>query len=200
MSEVTVKEVYNQVGVADGVAASPTCSVDEQDDVVSVSGCTVTLDESHTAGASAVDVTVRTGSHSASVAVRVWFPQEVQVWVSDAWLNAIAGAFQVQACAQPRFQSTNIAATATFGGAGLSNASRLDVSCMVKFASTNSTALEVSGTSAQGLSVGQADLYITGGAEALETMGRAQVEVAQTEVTVEHMSAMLTTGAEWDAL
>ncbi|KAK3240799.1 hypothetical protein CYMTET_49385 [Cymbomonas tetramitiformis] len=203
----TVKEMVSTNSVQlDGTLNAPAQINDEQGGAVyegqlSVQATEVVGMYAYVSEAELFNTGFLTGTVVTSeVTVKEVYNQEVRAWVSDAELNAIAGAFQVQACAQPRFQSTNIGATATFGGAGLSNVSGLDVSCMVEFASTNSTALEVSGTSAQGLSVGQADVYITGGAKALETRGRAQVEVAQTEVTVEHMSAMLTTGAGWDAL
>ncbi|KAK3269305.1 hypothetical protein CYMTET_22249, partial [Cymbomonas tetramitiformis] len=197
--ELTVMEVYNQVGVEDTVAAAAACTITSAA-VASVSDCVVAVGEEHTAGADAVEVAVQAGPHSSSVTLRVWFPQDVSIWVIDAELNAIAGASQVGSCTQPRFQSTAVGANATFGGAGLTSVSGLDVSCMVEFASRNSTVLEVDGTTAHGLSAGQAEIYLSGGAAALGAAGEARLAVVESEVTVQHLSGVLATGARWDAV
>ncbi|KAK3278768.1 hypothetical protein CYMTET_13314 [Cymbomonas tetramitiformis] len=193
-SSVVVKAVYSSG--SDTTVTSATCSFagEASTSYASVSGCTVRVSSSHTAGTAALELTAAYDSFSVTLPVRVWFPGSVSVTAAHPVMRAIQGAHQEASCATPLYQTSPLTALATFGGDSLSDA-EVDVTCLVTFESAAPSVVEVSGALAQGMSAGSASIGITGGSSDLSVS--AAVTVSADEVAVEALHGVLTTGASW---
>eukprot|EP00854_Cymbomonas_tetramitiformis_P024340 gene24340-29573_t len=130
------------------------------------------------------------------VTVRVWFPVEVEMSLSDSELDVINRAFQEGQCGQPRYQRAAYYVAATFGGEGLSNTSAVDVTCAVQVAAVNATVAAVGNGTVQGLAAGRTQLAVVGGGSGLSS--GVEIAVVDTVVEVSGLSAVLVTSALWD--
>ncbi|KAK3244673.1 hypothetical protein CYMTET_45728 [Cymbomonas tetramitiformis] len=198
-SGVTVYRVSTSPETADATMSQDEveCEVFAPDGVASISEwCTVFVEQTHTRGAEAVSISVVDGSHSTMVTVRVWFPVEVEMSLSDSELDVINRAFQEGQCGQPRYQRAAYYVAATFGGEGLSNTSAVDVTCAVQVAAVNATVAAVGNGTVQGLAAGRTQLAVVGGGSGLSS--GVEIAVVDTVVEVSGLSAVLVTSALWD--
>ncbi|KAK3274560.1 hypothetical protein CYMTET_17257 [Cymbomonas tetramitiformis] len=197
-SSITVKRVYNKYGESDTTTTAATCLGLADATVATLSSCDMVLTSSQSAGESSLSVSVTDGTYSTSVRFRVWFPSSITVTADDAELNAVTGAKQASSCSSSLYQGTELAATATWGGSGLTSVANVDVTCLVSFESSDSGVASVSGTTATGISLGTATVSISGGASGLSAS--TSVTVTDTVVTVSVLSAVLMTGATWSGV
>ncbi|KAK3256637.1 hypothetical protein CYMTET_34233, partial [Cymbomonas tetramitiformis] len=182
------------------ISGTPTCALDgTYSSVVGVaadgSSCVVTADSSHTEGASSATFDVSFSGYTAALGVRVWFPGAVRMRAEDALLNRVYGAYQEGSCGSPRFQRTELCVNATFGGSGLADAT-VDVTCLLTFASSDTSVATVSGSTVQGTAAGGATISITGGASA----ATLAITVDSTGVNVTYLGGVLTTGGSWQSI
>jgi hypothetical protein len=204
---VTAMAVYgtpNAVTAPDTVLSTATCSLSDaaQSGVLSVAasagGCTVSAPKNATAGAASVGLSISAGSFAfAGVSLRVWAPQSVDVYASDYLLSPISGASQTGACSSSLYQSAQLRLVAVFGGSGLQATPALDMTCTpgVTFASTNTSAVTVSGTTATGSAAGWANVYAVG-----STAAPLQLTVGAQAVTVDSLAPYLLTGATFSGV
>ncbi|KAK3242510.1 hypothetical protein CYMTET_47799 [Cymbomonas tetramitiformis] len=197
-SSITVKRVYNKYGESDTTTTAATCLGLADATVATLSSCDMVLTSSQSAGESSLSVSVTDGTYSTSVRFRVWFPSSITVMADDAELNAVTGAKQASSCSSSLYQGTELAATATWGGSGLTSVANVDVTCLVSFESSDSGVASVSGTTATGIALGTATVSISGGASGLSAS--TSVTVTDTVVTVSVLSAVLVTGATWSGV
>jgi hypothetical protein len=157
--------------------------------------CVLTLTSTHTRGTSASTATVSYGGFSEALPVRVWFPDQVDITVQDATLNAIQGAYQSTDCAAltPRYQRSKYWVGASFK-AGTMGSMHLDVTCLVDVQLSGGAAVSSPARGElEGLAVGSATLTL---ANSRSTASAAVSTVAE-EVSVRSMGGVLSTGASW---
>eukprot|EP00854_Cymbomonas_tetramitiformis_P009300 gene9300-11016_t len=190
--------VYGQNGAADGAAANAECSVTDEAVATLTDGCTVLLSSVHTAGSEAMSVSVTDSAFTTQVPLRVWFPQDVSIEAADAVLNAVAGVRDAGSCAGPQYQQTELVAAAGWGGTGLTGmVSYTDVTCLVSFESSNTSAVIIDGTVAHGVAPGTSTMSLAGEAGASVRAGSMSpgLVVSEEEVTVMLLSAELVNSA-----
>ncbi|KAK3266329.1 hypothetical protein CYMTET_25040 [Cymbomonas tetramitiformis] len=183
------------------------CTVQKGSDAVDVEavdgGCFVSCGKQHVVGAEEVLVEVQVnGTYTTTVSLRVWFPQSVTVISKDRELNAIHQAYRgcdvSSGSSSPLYQQTQMYAYTTFAAGALETAA-VDVSCMVEFRTSDSSVVLVDGDVAKGISLGSASIsaYGSSGTELSVSSSRYDLQVAATEVTVHHLSAVMVTGADF---
>ena len=200
-STVAATELFDRAGSPPSPASSSSfsCTTGAAASVLSLAGsgnCLVRISGSHSEGvaSASVDVLSLRGGGAASVPVRVWYPSEVAVRAEDLDLNRIESMSTGEQCTRPAYQSTQLSATASFGGTGLTQVSLVDVSRLVVFVPSESRTLAVSGRWASGQAAGSANV----------TLPQASVAVAPVTITVSNATVRVTellgvviTGVEW---
>lgn len=136
--------------------------------------CQMTLREDHTYGKGAVHIKVGyeatvdgvTSLHEVNVTLRVWFPFQTSISMSDYYLDAIAGAKNPLDCGRSLYQQAAVTATTTFVGYDLADEPNIDVLPYVTFGSSDTSIITVTSSTVYGQSPGRADISIvTGSAE-----------------------------------
>jgi hypothetical protein len=144
-TQVAVMQAFNRAGQADAAAGAAACRLASAADaaVATVTaapgGCRVAVNSGHTGGSAAVGVVASYGGLQASVTVRVWYPQRLRLAAGDTQLQRVDGAHATDDCSRPLYQQTEVAGYADFGGAGRATAAGLDVTCMLRLVSNDSS-------------------------------------------------------------
>ena len=200
-STVTAVELFNRAGSPPSPASSNSfsCTSGTAANVLSLSGsgdCVVRISRSHTAGAASASVSMLSlrGGGTTSVPLRVWYPSGVGVRAEDLDLNRIQSMSTGEQCTRPAYQSTQLSATASFGGTGLTDVSLVDVSRLVAFVASESSTLAVSGRWATGRALGRANVTLS---QASTAVAPATITVSNTTVVVVELVGVVITGVEW---
>ncbi|KAK3238477.1 hypothetical protein CYMTET_51513 [Cymbomonas tetramitiformis] len=193
-STITARAIYSSGGDATISGASCSFAGNATTIYASVSECVVMLSSSHSAGAAELSLVVGYAEYTTELPLRVWFPVAVSLQALQPTLHAIQGAHADASCGASLHQTSEIIATATFGGDSLSSFS-VDVTCLVSFASSAPEVAAISGSLVRGLAAGTASVVIDGGSPSLEAT--APVSVSADEVSVTALHGVLATGATW---
>jgi hypothetical protein len=167
--------------------------------------CVLSLTEEHVYGKAQVHMRV---SHQhvepsgvevlyeSNVTFRIWFPDEVDMAMSDYYFDAIAGASNPDNCTQRLYQRAAVTATAVFSGYDLTSEGNIDVLPYVSFMSSDTGIATVSSATVYGKSPGEASIYISSGNPALAAERRT-VYVRDEEVQVARLDPVLCNAANW---
>ena len=194
---IMVSSVLSRAGLADGsLGAAPSCVSSDTDVLVAIplSGkCVIRLGDSQSKGDSGAFVNVTFEGYSQIVPLRVWYPTESAITLTDYDLGVIAAGNATAAdvgCRSTTYQNAHITATATFGGAGLTSVLDNEVTCTSTFKSSDTAVATVSGTEITGVAAGTTSISFAG-TGVLPTA--AALTVSNTTVAVRYLLGSLLT-------
>ena len=188
---VGVVALYSRAaaGAADVSAAFSCSSTDAA--ALGTSGCTLALSGAETRGA-AVSVRVsNTGSGLllSTLPMRVWYPTNAIISLSDAVLNRISSS--------TAYQSTELTVFATFGGDSLTPTELVDVTSLVSVSIGDNSIVELdSESNLRGLAAGSTMLSVSS-SPSLSVQTSVTVSDAAVELTA--LQVFLVTGVAWQA-
>lgn len=160
-SDIRAVAVSTESGVADVAAPGLSCSRASEDaPVLSLTGCRAVVSAIGSAGSALVPIAIASGSFSATVGVRVFFPTNVRVVPARSALYKIIDLTDPTiltqypgvniTCTDPTYQSTEVAVLADFaspasGAASAATVSDVDVSSYLTVTSSDAALVEVIG-------------------------------------------------------
>ncbi|GMH36388.1 hypothetical protein BSKO_04256 [Bryopsis sp. KO-2023] len=185
----------------DDVSSSLACSlVDGSSNALDLMGtggrCSIEVNDGNTEGVDLVEILVEHFDRETKVSYRVWFPEDVRVFVDDNNLNMLGSRNLVAAaCSRPLYQATTIHAEADFGGRGLTLNLNADISDIVSFTSSDPSVVEVNGRTAQGRALGSnVAVQIVGAISPVSTI----LSVTNDSICVTGLDAVAVTGVLLD--
>ena len=164
------------------------CAITSNQIVTLDPGCTISVDSSNSRGGDEViNVTYIPGSLTYVIPVRVWFPSELRLSISDATLNLVSG-WNTSSCNDNEYQSAIVTVFADFT-TGDATTSDIDITDRLASAdlimSSDPTVVSIDGRMISGVSPLRANISVMGRPDTI-------VEVAVTDEVVEAHSLLPT--------
>ena len=198
---IEAEGVYNLAGRVNGaVTGDADCNLLDltENNVMSVSSCTVKLASTHERGAKNATVVVGFGSLKTTVAFRVWFPSDLRVDISDADLGLVFNASALSSSCTTRYQHAKVSAYGWFVcGSDDEDVVVADETELVSFVSGDEAVVSVDGNIVRGARPGSSTVSValTSSIIGLEA---AYVTVSDNHITeVLGLDVVIVSGAEF---
>ena len=168
-SSISVMGMYRS-GVPSTESAGLTC-ISSDTSVLQLEGCSLAfVNGTETRGASTVTVGITKGNITTSVPLRVWYPDQITIYVEDRILNAISGLYaSPPACSTPVYQRSAVRVECSVGYDGGSVRQQIIITRNVRSTIRSSASSIVQlvwngdALTANGVSVGTTKLEIVAG-------------------------------------